>query len=133
MKQSNSYHQECVIQLGQETLEKSLEEARKMLTQVRQQHGMPDDHEKRQRSTTYNPLRFRSSSSVVAPFKLGELVAVHAQRSWKRVKIRNKGLEVHSKVKLGHNYVRKMGAEPREHNVVDVRMRHGFINREQED
>ena len=71
-----------------------------MLTHTRQQHGMPGDHVKWQANMTKHLLRPQQSS------KLGELVAVHAQGSWKTVKITGEGLEDDNKVKWGYNYAR---------------------------
>ena len=93
-----SYHQELYDTISsrnrlQFALENSLEEARTMLTQVRQQHGMAGDHENCQASTMYHLLRPQRSSSMFAPLRLEELVAVHAHGSWMKVKIMGQGLE----------------------------------------
>ena len=56
-----------------------------------------------------------------------------AQGLWNIVEITGKCLEGKNKGKWGYNYVRKIEAKPMEHNVVDNRMRDGFINQEQKD
>ena len=55
------------------------------------------------------------------------------QGLWNIVEITGKGLEGKNKDKWVYNYARKMETKPIEHNVVDYRMRDGFINQEQQD
>ena len=52
---------------------------------------------------------------MFAPLKLGELLAVHMQGSWKTFKTMGKGLEGDNKGKWGYIHARRMGAESREH------------------
>ena len=56
-----------------------------------------------------------------------------AQGFWNIVGITGEGLKGKNKGKWGYSYVRKMEAKPIEHNVVDYRVRDGFINQEQKD